>query len=126
MCCVPSPAKPAASCIFALLLGAVIVVGISAPAAHARDVDAAPLHSWCIARRDLPPDCVYHDLFTCGITAILTGSTCVKAEPSLIPATTVAAAPVRQKRKVARHKSSADQHDKLFQEFVRWKRDPTN
>jgi hypothetical protein len=117
-------AGPAAYVVM-LLLGGVVTVG-SAQAAHANDVDAAPSYPWCIARGDLPPDCTYSDPLACNIAAFLTVGACVKAEPSVSPATTVAAAPVRQKRKMVQRKPPAAEHDKLFREFVRWKRDAAN
>lgn len=124
MSCVVSPARLTAY-VFMLLLGGTVAVG-SARAAQANDVDATPSYPWCVARGDLPPDCRYSDPLACNIAAFLTVGACVKAESSLSPAATVAAAPVRQKRKTAQRKLSAAQHDKLFREFVRWKRDAAN
>lgn len=123
--CVVSLFKPAASAFLVLLLG-VVVVGFAPCAARANDgADATLLHSWCIARGDLPPDCVHDDPLTCNINAFLTGGACIKAEPIPPPATTVAAAPVRP-QKMARRKLPADRNDKLFREFERWKRNASN
>ncbi len=122
MRCVVSAAKPAACSALLLLLAAVIVVGFGTRAAHANEPDAAPARSWCVARSDVPPNCVHSDPVSCGIAALLTGGFCVREEPAASPAVTVAAAPPRQKRSVARRKASASQQDELFREFEQWKR----
>ena len=133
MSCVAGPARTAATYLLLLLSGAVTDVGFAARAAHADDT--APSRQWCIARGDLPPDCAHADLFSCSIAALLSGGSCVKVEPSLVPATTATTepAPEPKKPKVARRKpatahdkSSAAQHDELFREFERWKRTNTN
>jgi hypothetical protein len=131
MSCVAGPARIAAYCVFLLLLGAVTDVGFAARAAHADD--ATPSRPWCIARNDLPLDCVHADIVSCSFAALLSGGSCVKVEPGLVPATTVETAPEPKKQKVARpksataqQKSSAAQHDELFREFERWKRTKTN
>ncbi len=128
MSCVVSPAKPlarSAACRpFVLLFGAVAVVGMTAGAAHANDPGATPAPSWCVARSDAQPECVYDNLVTCGFNAMLTGGQCVKVEWSVPPTTTatVAAVPPRPRRKPPQRKqSTAQQHDKLFREFERWK-----
>jgi hypothetical protein len=120
-----------------LLLGSVTDVGLAARAAHADD--SAPLRPWCVARSDLPLECVHSDLFSCSIAALLSGGSCVKVEAGMVPATTTTtattteAAPeprkpkvVRRKPSTAQDKSSAAQHDELFREFERWKRTNTN
>jgi hypothetical protein len=121
MRCVVSAAKPA-PCSALLLLGAVIVVGFGTGAAHANEPDAASLRSWCVARSDVPPACVHPDLVSCSLAALFTGGYCFKDEQASSPAPTVATAPPRQKRNVARRKAQAPQQDELFKEFEQWKR----
>jgi hypothetical protein len=135
MSCVVSPAKSPAtsaacrSC--GLLFAAVAVVGMSTGAAHAIDPAATPAPSWCVARGNAQPECVYDSLVTCGFNAIVTGGQCVKVEWSVPPAATVAAAapPPRPRRKppppkltqAAAKNQTAAKNDKLFREFERWK-----
>jgi hypothetical protein len=121
MRCVVSVAKPAARSVL-LLLSAVIVAGFGTGAAHANELDGAPVRSWCVARGDVPPDCVHSDVVSCSIAALLTGGFCFKEEPAASPPPTVAAAPPRQKRSAARRKTPASQQDELFREFEQWKR----
>ena len=118
MSCVVSRVRSAA-CSLALLFGAVGVVGMSAPAAYAKDEAAAP--SWCVARSRLQPECVYANLVTCSVNAILKGGHCIKAEWNANPTATAEAVSQRQRRKVARRTPAAAQNDKLFREFERWK-----
>jgi hypothetical protein len=121
MSCVVSPAK--------LLFAAVVVVGMSTGAAHAIDPAATPAPSWCVARGDAQPECVYDSLLTCGLNAIATGGQCVKVEWSAPPAATAAAPPPRPRRKpppakltqAAAKDQTAAKNDKLFREFERWK-----
>ena len=131
MSCVVSPAnshpRSAACRSFVLLLGAVGVVAMAADAAHANDPGATPATTWCIVRTDQQqPECVYDNLVTCGMNAILKGGQCAKAEwtvpPTATPATTTAAVPQRPRRKPPQRKlTTAEQNDKLFREFERWK-----
>jgi hypothetical protein len=127
MSCVVSPAKcptmSAARCLSVLLFGAV-VVGTTTGEAHANDPGATPAPSWCVARGDAQPECVYDNLVTCGLNAMLTGGACVKVEWSAPPTTTAAVVPTRPRRKpppAPRKQTTAQQHDKLFREFERWK-----
>jgi hypothetical protein len=122
MSCVVPPTRSAACCSFALLFGAVTVIGMSGHAAFARDEARAAAPSWCVARSNQQPDCAYDNLVTCGLNAMLKGGHCVKAEWSAKPTATAEAGPQRQRRKVARRNlSGASQNDKLFKEFERWK-----
>jgi hypothetical protein len=115
------PATSAACCLSALLFGAV-VVGMTAGEAHANDPGATPAPSWCVARGDAQPECVYDNLVTCGLNAMLTGGACVKVEWSTPPTTTATAVTPRPQRKPPpRKQTTAQQHDKLFREFERWK-----
>jgi hypothetical protein len=118
-----SPARSAACCRFVLLFGAVAVVGMTAARAQANDPGATPAPSWCVARSNLQqPECVYDNLVTCGLNAMLTGGQCVKVEWSVPPTTTATAVPPRPRRKPPQRKqTTAEQHDKLFREFERWK-----
>ena len=130
MSCVVSPAKcpatSAACCLSVLLFGA-IVVGMTAGKAHADDPGATPAPSWCVARGDAQPECVYDNLVACGLNAMLTGGACVKVEWSVPPTTTatvataVAPRPRRKPPPPPRKQTAAQKHDKLFREFERWK-----
>lgn len=119
---VVSPAKSASPYFFLLFLGAVVVFsGMDARAADAIDAVAMPTHAWCITRSDLPPACEYDDLITCGINAILSGSSCAAAEPRMIAAVTGAAVPLPQPRKLrGPRKPLRIQHNELYKEFLRW------
>jgi len=132
MSCVVSPAsshaRSAACRSFVLLLGAVGVVGMTeGAAAQANGPGATPATTWCIVRNDQQqPECVYDNLVTCGMNAILKGGQCAKAEwtapPTTTTATTTAAVPPRPRRKPPQRKlTTAEQNDKLFREFERWK-----
>ena len=63
---------------------------------------AMPAHAWCITRSDLPPACEYDDLITCGINAILSGSSCAAAEPRMIAASNGRRGPIAAAAQVAR------------------------
>src|SRR5262245_22810880 len=71
MSCVVSRVRSAACCSLALLFAAVGVVGMSIDAAHAKDEAATAAPSWCVVRSRLQPDCVYANLVTCSVNAIL-------------------------------------------------------
>ena len=148
MSCVVGSARTAAYCFMLLLLGAITDVAFAARAAQAqaqaaaqpKEADPRPMRPWCVAKTDLPLDCVHEDVVSCSMAALLSGGSCVKVEPSALPAPTVEVAPEPKKRNVARsksttvqqkpattqQKSSAAQNDKLFREFERWKRTTTN
>lgn len=122
MSCVVSPTRSAACRSFGLLFGAMVVVGMSTGEAYANDPGATPAPSWCVARGDAQPECVYDNLVACGLNAMLTGGSCVKVEWTAPPATTAAVAPPRRKPPpTPRKQTTAQQHDKLFREFERWK-----
>jgi hypothetical protein len=101
-----------------VLLLCTFFVMLTSHAVRAHDVNPTPVHLWCIARNNLPPECS-HYLFTCRISAFLTGGACVKVAPTT---TKVVATPVRQKVNAAPRKLSAAMQDQLFHEFVEWKR----
>jgi hypothetical protein len=116
---------------FLLLLGAVVVAAIDARAAQAFDAEGinarAPGHPWCVTREGsgVPAACEYDNFLTCGMAAIMAGSSCKErlslsvtagAIPLPRPRKLLAAKPPLQKRAAA----PISGNDELFRKFVRW------
>jgi hypothetical protein len=115
---------------FLLLLGAVVVAGIDARAAHAFDaetIDARAPGHWCVTREGsgVPPACKYENFLTCGMAAIIAGASCKKR---LSLPVTAGAVPLSRARKLSVAKAPlqtraiapVSRNDGLFRKFVRW------